>query len=198
MECEYLILDCRDVIHSVYGNIIAFRANPVETNPLGMKFVGPSLGENTERFFFPNNENIVAPINRIAQSESIWTPNPLDFKDERAYDSNAKMHRIIHCHKSLWGEDYDDTSMNLDNPTIFVPEAHNKAMLLQDKFVKNGWLYSGATPREYVESLASNLEGSDFLSWLFGEPNLKGYSKWDLDQEHEDAFYKFLDLFGEY
>ena len=197
MQTEYFILDCREVVHSVYGNIIAFRANPVETNPVGMMFMSPTLGENTETFFFPNNKCIIAPIQRIGQSQEIWTPNPSDYKDERTYDRNVEKHIIIHYHKSFWSNDYD-SSMNRGNPTIFVPNATYKANQLVDRFIKNGWLYSGATPREYAQSLASDLDGSDFLSWLFDDPSIKGYSIWDLDEEYQEAFENFLNRFGEY
>lgn len=195
MKDEYQIMEIKGAHDSRYGDVAIVRANPVETNSMGMRFVTQHLCSDTEMFFFPDDDEILEPIIRIAQGQGIWRPNKNDYRDESILDEETNRRSQIHRHKSFWSNIYD-RGMNSGYTPDLIPNKGYKARQLKEQFYRNGW-YEEYTLRGYVVSLAEGDDVSNFWGWLFDNPALNGCLPWTLPSDYQQSYEDFLSLFDE-
>lgn len=192
MEAEYLIMDISDGRDHTYGKIVIVRANPVR-NTVGVKFVAQHLCDDTELFFFPDDDNIVEPILRIARGQGLWTPDDSDFVEEKIYSEDNCEQEAIYRHVSFFSDVYDHSFNSGKTPKLINNELY-KAFQLKERYYLNGWRESMGL-KEYVESLAVG-DGA-FWGWLFGDNSLNGLMPWELPGDCQCAYEDFLDSFEE-
>lgn len=193
MKKEYLIRKITSGEDDHYGDICIVKANPVETNSMGMRFVSESIGKGTETFFFPNESDIIETLLRIARGQGIWQPNEDDFEEETVCDEKNNRDMTVYRHVSFWSNDYDH-SLNSGNKAELINNKQHKANQLKTQYYRNGW-YESIGLREYVESLAESDNGSNFWEWLFDNPSLNGLMPWNLPSDYTECYEDFLKLF---
>lgn len=193
MNNEYQIIDIKGGEDSRFGDIVIVKANPVETNSLGLKFVSTTLGLKTDTFLFPEEEHIINPILAIARGQGIWRPEKDDFEEESIFNEDKNTHVKIYRHISFWSDDYDE-SFNSGHIPELIGNKRHKASQLSEQYINNGW-YQSMSLYEYVVSLAEGDDVQNFCGWLFDDPSLNNRMIWDLPKEYQDCFVDFLDQF---
>ena len=196
---KYKMLDLEGgYSHNAYGDIAILRANPIVNNGFGDSYAAMHQYEDTEYFYFKDDEQLLEKLNKIGHGDGLWTPNPEDYEDEMCTDEKGKR-REVHLHISLWDEEYeteDESMLNNGEDVCLIPEAAYKARQLNNQFYQRGW-YEEYSFRGYVESLAEGDDVQGFWSWLFGVPGYDGLMPWNLPSDYYAEYERFLDICSE-
>lgn len=190
MATKYFILDVKGVTDSRYGDCAAIKANPIREIKMGMhtsQSVTPYECSDTIMFFFPDDEDIIEPILRLARTQTPWEPDMSHFNKERIFDENAQKHIDIYRHLSFFG---DMPSAVGNSQPIRV--SRDKQFILSQQYqdyMRRNYMFDPIDLQEYVGRLRDN--NPNFFAWLFDDNHLRGYSEWELDEDYQNAWQHF-------
>ena len=191
-DAGYKIIHIGDGTENGFRPIVIVKANPVIENEFSKSFV-PYECNDTELFFFPNDDRVVNKVVRIAQGEGIWYPDEDDFEDEMTLIENTSKRVSIHRHISFWTDNFND-DMNSGHSVNLIPDIQYKARTLNNQFYQGNWFESYYSFRSYVESLAEGDDVRNFWGWLFNRPDLNGCMPYELPEDYYNEYQRFLDV----
>lgn len=154
----FFILKIKGVTESKWGESIAIYANPIMGTKLGihtsLSYI-PSKKNDTKTFFFPNKNNIIQPLIRLARSQQIWKPDMNDFEKETVFDENENAHKLIFRHNSFFIDNFDSVIGDV-NP-VSIPKM--KFYLLEQnytQYMRANYQFDPIDIQVYVSHLAEN------------------------------------------
>ncbi len=190
-KAGYKIMHVGGGTESAHGEIVIVKANPIKNNGFGL-YHSMIIGNDTEKFFFPNNEVLINQILNIARGEGIWHPNEDDFSAEYLFDEDRRCRVLIYRHKSFFTGDYYG-ELNSGYSVCLIPNMSHKIYILSQQYYTRNWFESYCSFRSYVESLAEDDDVNNFFGWLFDRPELNNVKPWELPSNFEDEYERFLD-----
>lgn len=149
--------------------------------------------DNTEVFFFPDEEEIRERLITIARGEGIWKPIEDDFILDYSIDKSKGKKEIVYVHASFFGNDYDK-SLNFNKEVAVIPNYQSKVDYIYELYTKKLAMLE-YSPRGFVESLA---DSDVFFAWLFEKKKFKNMSLWALPHNYRQEYQRFLNSFDDY
>lgn len=190
MATKYFILEVKGVTDSRFGDCAVIMANPVQEIKMGTytsRSVIPYVCSETVRFFFPDDEDILESVLRLARTQTPWEPDMDHFKKEHIFDENAHKHIEIYRHLSFFG-DMPSAIGNSQPIRVSRDKQYILSQQYQD-YMRRNYQYDPIDLQEYVGRLRDN--DPNFFAWLFDDSSLHGISEWGLDEHYMDAWQDF-------
>lgn len=161
---KYKVLEIRDGWDPFWGHVVSVAANPVKRIGLCLGS-SPFINNETQFFIFPDWEEILNPIQTIAESNDFWSPSE-DFSIETRKLDNGQTIKM-YFHTTLFDNvghrtnnvSYDVTMNRGLSSTI--PNLNEKVDVIWQQYLKE-------TNGEYfVDSYVRELPRAELLQYLF-------------------------------